>query len=290
METLKEINAKLLKETIESNLVLKKLNEALDSRTLHILADQLEKLNSLVKNTMPSFHSLGLAVAEAEKDANLAVSNPKKARDVIGKVISFYSKLWNFLANDLIAISRLPAMRDFFDDKKTPNKEATLNDSPDVETIKNQLIEALKSDNSPWFKKALAMITKDPSYLNSIPYLDMNRFVIEFTSMSKKQLKETLEKINSQIKQVANPEKISNEIASNKSGEGSSSSNQNLKSTFDKAREELNNIYKHYGSILGDKLESGNAQELLKQLIVNAFMHNQTPEQLEAKVKSTFKI
>lgn len=289
METLKEINEKILKETIESNLVLKNLNEALDTKNLKVLGDQLEGLNNLVNTVMPTFNSLKQAIQQAERDVNIAVSDPKKAKNVTGKVISFYSKLWNFLSGDLVALSRLPAMRDFFDDKKTPDENSTLNNSPDVQNVRNQILTALKSDNSPWFKKALAMLTNDPNYLNSIPYLDLNAFATEFTSLPKKQLKDSLEKINSQIKQIQNPEKISNDIAKPVQSNSDQTTTSDIKTLFNRAKGELNNMYKHYESVLGEKLNSETAQTLLKQIIVNSFMENQTPEQLDAKIKDSFK-
>jgi hypothetical protein len=102
---------------------------------------------------MPSFNSLKQAIQAAEADVNSAVSDPKKAADITGKVISFYSKIWNFLSNDLIALSRLPAMRDFFDDQKNPDQNSNLNASPNIKDVRTQLITALKSDDSPWFKQ-----------------------------------------------------------------------------------------------------------------------------------------
>lgn len=287
MNTLRDLNQKILKETIDSNLVLKKLNEAIDTQNLKVLADQLEKLNGLVSNVMPSFNSLKQAIAKAETDINSSVSDPKKSRDITGKVVSFYSKMWNFLSNDLITLARLPALRDFFDDKKTPDENATLGNSPSAQEVRKQIMTALKADNSPWFKKALAMLSNNPNYVSDIPYLDINLFSSEFVNLPKKQLKTSLEQINSQIKQIQNPENVTNQIANPKSTQQQNPSE--LKDVFNKTKVELNNLYKHYENELGEKLSSTNAQVLLKQLIVNSFMENQTPEQLDSKIKSEFK-
>jgi len=287
MNTLRDLNQKILKETIDSNLVLKKLNEAIDTQNLKVLADQLEKLNGLVSNVMPSFNSLKQAIAKAETDINSSVSDPKKSRDITGKVVSFYSKMWNFLSNDLITLSRLPALRDFFDDKKTPDENAILGNSPSAQEVRKQIMTALKADNSPWFKKALAMLSNNPNYVSDIPYLDINLFSSEFVNLPKKQLKTSLEQINSQIKQIQNPENVTNQITNPKSTQQQNPSE--LKDVFNKTKVELNNLYKHYENELGEKLNSTNAQVLLKQLIVNSFVENQTPEQLDSKIKSEFK-
>lgn len=285
MNSLSFVNQKLLKETIDSNLILKKLNEAIDTKNIKLLGDQIEKLNSLVSNVMPSFNSLKQAIQAAETDVNTAASDPKKAKDVTGKVISFYSKIWNFLSNDLLALSRLPALRDFFDDQKNPDQNSVLNSSPNIKDIRMQLINSLKSDDSPWFKKALAMLSNNPNYLSGIPYLDLNGFVNEFVSLPKTQLKDSLEKINAQVKQMQNPEAVSNELLK----QSPEQKETNIKPLFDKTKTELNNMYQFYAKSLGEKLKSGNAQTLLKQIILNSFIENQTPEQLEAKIKDTFK-
>lgn len=287
MNSLKSINQKILDETINANLILKNLNEAIDAKNIKLLGDQIEKLNSLVSNVMPSFNSLKQAIQAAEADVNNAVSDPKKAADITGKIISFYSKIWNFLSNDLIALSRLPAMRDFFDDQKTPDQNSNLNSSPNIKDIRTQLITALKADDSPWFKKALAMLSNNPNYLSGIPYLDINNFVNEFISLPKTQLKDSLEKINAQIKQIQNPEAISNQLTNQKQDQTQKETN--IKPLFDKTKTELNNMYQFYAKSLGEKLKSENAQTLLKQIILNSFIENQTPEQLDAKIKDSFK-
>lgn len=287
MNSLKSINQKILDETINANLILKNLNEAIDAKNIKLLGDQIEKLNSLVSNVMPSFNSLKQAIQAAEADVNNAVSDPKKAADITGKIISFYSKIWNFLSNDLIALSRLPAMRDFFDDQKTPDQNSNLNSSPNIKDIRTQLITALKADDSPWFKKALAMLSNNPNYLSGIPYLDINNFVNEFISLPKTQLKDSLEKINAQIKQIQNPEAISNQLTNQKQDQTQKETN--VKPLFDKTKTELNNMYQFYAKSLGEKLKSENAQTLLKQIILNSFIENQTPEQLDAKIKDSFK-
>lgn len=287
MNSLKSINQKILDETIKANLILKNLNEAIDTKNIKLLGDQIEKLNSLVSNVMPSFNSLKQAIQAAEADVNSAVSDPKKAAEITGKVISFYSKIWNFLSNDLIALSRLPAMRDFFDDQKNPDQNSNLNASPNIKDIRTQLITALKSDDSPWFKKALAMLSNNPNYLSGIPYLDLNGFVNEFVSLPKTQLKDSLEKINAQIKQIQNPETVSNQLTNQKQDQTQKETN--IKPLFDKTKAELNNMYQFYARSLGERLKSENAQTLLKQIILNSFMENQTPEQLDAKIKDSFK-
>lgn len=285
MTSLKFLNEKLLKETIKENIIL----EAVDSKNINLLADQIEKMSGLINTSMPTFQTLKTALSQAENEANKAATNPEKSRDTIGKVISFFSKLWNFLANDLKGLSRLPAMRDFFDPAKNTDDNSTLATSQAAQDIKNQLTSALKTDNAPWFKKALATLTNNQNYVSEIPYLNAAAFIDEFMQTPRKTLKAALESVSSQIQSVQNPEGISKTLSNTATQPVSPEAGKDVAQQFQSTQTELNKLYNSFIAKLGDKGKSPDNQVKLKQIIVNSFLQNETAESLEKKVESEIK-
>lgn len=285
MTNLKFINENLLKETIKENIIL----EAIDAKNINLLADQIEKLSTVINSSMPSFVSLKTALNQAENEANQAATNPKKSNEVIAKIVSFYSKIWNFVSNDLKALSRLPALRDFFDPAKTQDDNSVLSSNPKAAEIKQQIIAALRSDNSPWFKKALAKLTKNSNFVSDIPYLNMDQFIQEFMSSPRSTLKAALEGVSSQIKSVQNPETISKTLTYIDPKGIEQNAAPEIEQSFRSAQAELNKLYDNFVSQLGEKGQVPENQIKLKQLIVNSFMANETPEKLAAKVQEEIK-
>lgn len=285
MINLKFINENLLKETIKENIIL----EAVDAKNINLLADQIEKLSGVINSSMPSFVSLKTALNQAENEVNQAATNPKKSGKTLAKIVSFYSKIWNFVSNDLKALSRLPALRDFFDPSKTQDDNAVLASNPKAAEIKQQITAALKSDNSPWFKKALAMLTKNTNFVSDIPYLNMEQFIQEFMSAPRSTLKAALEGVSGQIRSVQNPEVISKTLTYIDPKNVQAKAAPEIEQSFRSAQSELNKLYNNFVSQLGEKGQNPENQVKLKQLIVNSFMANETPEALNKKVQEEIK-
>lgn len=285
MTNLKFINESLLKETIKENIIL----EAIDANNINLLADQIEKLSGVINSSMSSFASLKTALNQAENEANQAVTNPKKSGDIIAKIISFYSKIWNFISNDLKALSRLPAMRDFFDPTKTQDDNSILSSNPKAEEIKQQIVAALKNDNSPWFKKALATLTKNTNFVSDIPYLNTEQFIQEFMNTPRSTLKAALEGVSNQIRSVQNPEAVSKTLTNADPKDTQGKAAPEIEQSFRSAQAELNKLYDKFVSQLGEKGQVPDNQVKLKQLIVNSFMANETPEALSKKVQEEIK-
>jgi len=286
MSNLKNLNEQILKQTIKENIIF----EAIDSKNINFLADQIEKMGNLINSSMPTFQTLKTALSQAEAEANKAATNPEKSKDTIGKVVSFFSKMWNFLSNDLKGLSRLPAMRDFFDPAKNTDDNSTLATSPNAQDIRNQLMSSLKNDNSPWFKKALRLLTNNQNYVSDIPYLNANSFVDEFLQTPRKTLKTALESVNNQIKTVQNPEVVSKTLATPATGtEASTGGTQDVAKQFQATQTELNKLYTSFVEKLGDKGKVPDNQVKIKQIIVNSFLQNENAETLEKKIQDEIK-
>jgi ribosomal protein L22 len=282
MYSLNEINKKMIQEEIKSNLILDSLNEALNTGNLQIFASAIDKLDNIAKTSLPTFKSLQTAIQLAEKEVNAYAVDPKKSEQILPKVITFYSKIWNFLSRDLQVLAKLPALRDFFDDTKTQDQNATLAQSPDAENVKRQLIAAIKNDESPWYKKAIASLTKNPQIISSIPYLNINMFIQEFMMTPKQNLKTALESASGAVKQAPAPEVATkNIIPTTLQGQGSPQSQPTpeAESAYKEALDGLTKLY----TTLETKFQIKGAEgdKLLKQIILDGFMNKKSIKEIE---------
>ena len=168
MVTLKDLHDNLLKEELKRDYFLSKLNEALDTGNLQLAVEALDKAEDLISSTLPSVKSLKTALSNAKSDTRklIRIKNKKKAAETTAKLVTFYSKMWNFLSRDLPALTKL-LLRDFIDDSVPENKK--LGTMPDSADIRVAIIEALKNDQSPWYKKLLTFVTGSSKYVNAVP-------------------------------------------------------------------------------------------------------------------------
>ena len=212
MVTLKDLHDNLLKEELKRDYFLSKLNEALDTGNLQLAVEALDKAEDLISSTLPSVKSLKTALSNAKSDTRklIRIKNKKKAAETTAKLVTFYSKMWNFLSRDLPALTKL-LLRDFIDDSVPENKK--LGTMPDSADIRVAIIEALKNDQSPWYKKLLTFVTGSSKYVNAVPYLDLDAFAEDFLNLTKEEFGNAIFAIASRVNSLTKPSTFTRTVA-----------------------------------------------------------------------------
>jgi hypothetical protein len=197
MVTLKHLHENLIREELEKNYFLYQINEALNTGNNKLAIAAFFKVKNLISKTMPKFKSLKVALSEAENDADnvFTIKDENEASNVIAKLITFYSKFWNFLSEDL------PALISFYFRDSLSNEDiadnVSLYDALKIEmggkeektykkfkNLRSLIYNAFIEDKSPWYRKVLTSITGNDEYIRTVPYLNLNDFADEFMLMN----------------------------------------------------------------------------------------------------------
>lgn len=209
MVTLKQLHENLIQEELEKNYFLHQINEALSTGNNKLAIAAFFKVKDLIKKTMPKFKTLKAALSEAENDADsvFTIKDQDKASNVIAKLITFYSKFWNFLSEDL------PALITFYFRDSLSNEsigdDVRLYDALKIEmggkeektnrkfkNLRNLVYNAFIEDKSPWYRKVLTSITGNDEYIRTVPYLNLNDFADEFMLMNMGKLRKLISSID----------------------------------------------------------------------------------------------
>ncbi len=180
MLSLKKLHESLIQQEIKQNYFLYTLNEAVKKGTVDELSGLLSEIGNLIDSTNIKSLKTALTLAQADSKRVPRYTDSREAEKAILKIITFYSKIWNFFNQDMNKI--IANLGSFHKNDKA------LNTSNAADFIKRSILRLIIEDDSPWYKKALSTITNDISFTSEIPYLNIASFVDELMNKTKEEL------------------------------------------------------------------------------------------------------